>query len=87
LIPNTSNPIHIEIHQKLEMEKAQQIRSEIVSGISICIEIQNGTFRKSRTTLFLLNINKYLKYLFIFYFSFSFSFLSSPGNGKEGEVS
>ncbi len=61
-----------------------QKQSEIVSGISIHIEIQDITFQKSRSTLFLLELNKYLKYLFIFHFSFSSLF---SRKGKEGDLS
>ena len=76
---------NFNIHQNSEIANSTDNRSQIVSGISIYIEIQDGSFQKSRTTLFLLNINKYLKYLFIFYFSFSL--FSTSGIGKEGDLS
>jgi len=53
----------------------QQNRSEIVSGISIYIEILRSTFRRISNFLFFLKLNKYLKYLFNFYFLSTFFFL------------
>ena len=49
-------------------------RSEILSGIFIYIKFLNSVFSKIRNSLFLLKLNKYLKYLFIFYFSIFSSF-------------
>ena len=76
---------NFNIHQNSGIVNITENRSQIVSGISIYIEIQDGSLQKSRTTLFLLNINKYLKYLFNFHVSFSL--FSISGIGKEGDLS
>ncbi len=76
---------NFNIYQNSEIVNSTGNRSQIVSGISIHIEIRDGSFQKSRITLFLLNINKYLKYLFIFHVSFSL--FSTSGIGKEGDLS
>ena len=77
-----SNTINFNTYRNSKFSYSIQNRSEIVSGISIHIEIQDSTFSKSRTTLFLLELNKYLKYLFIFSFSSLFS-----GKVKAGDLS
>lgn len=75
----------INIYTNSEKMYAQQNRSEFVPGIFIYIKFLMSVFSKIRKFLFLLELNKYLKYLFIFYFSiFSsfFSLLNSKGGAS-----
>jgi hypothetical protein len=65
----------INIYTNSNIMNVQQNRSEIVSGISIYIEILRSTFRRISNFLFFLKLNKYLKYLFNFYFLSTFFFL------------
>ena len=75
----------INIYTNSEKMYAQQNRSEFVPGIFIYIKFLMSVFSKIRKFLFLLELNKYLKYLFIFHVSFSL--FSTSGIGKEGDLS
>ena len=75
----------INIYTNSNNVDVQQNRSEFVPGIFIYIKFLMSVFSKIRKFLFLLELNKYLKYLFIFYFSiFSsfFSLLNSKGGAS-----
>ena len=58
----------INIYTNSNNVDVQQNRSEFVPGIFIYIKFRMSVFSKIRKFLFLLELNKYLKYLFIFYF-------------------
>jgi hypothetical protein len=64
----------INIYTNSNNVDVQQNRSEIFPRIFIYIKFLRRAFSKIRKFLFLLELNKYLKYLFIFYFSFFSSF-------------